>query len=1085
MGAVYLGFDEKLERPVAVKVLTDERRLKPQAKVRFLREARLLSRLDDPRICRIHDLVEDGDNDYLILEYIDGVDLAAAAAGSESRTELLTHFHGIAQALAAAHREGIVHRDLKPDNVMVTAKGDVKVLDFGIARSVTARVVAEPDASVGSAPVVEMLGTRDGIEEPGLGPTRSMAGDVMSEMEAASEAAEAATLRTRVGSLVGTIRYMSPEQASGAEITEASDLYSLGVMMQEILTGTAVYGESSGMDLLLKVYRADTAPILDLDQEVARLIEEMTRIDPAARPDAEIAAERLQHVLDRPRRQRRRRFRLVATAAVVATALVAVAIVLNTRFQARRQAELAQSFARQAEEIAWNMRAERLSPVHDIRPAKEHVRRMMAALEEQMADLGGTAVGPGHAALGRGHLALREIDDARRHLEAAVDEGFRSPESDFALGLVYGGLYRRALVRAGRISNPEKKALEVEMAERELRDPAVELLSAYRGQRGVMSEYGKGLIAMYETRYDDALEVVRNLGETAAWFYEAHQLEGDIHRELSALAGDSDRDVTVAKEEIQLAVAAFERATDIGRSDADLYSTLCGYRFREIGVAIFNTDPMISPEAVEAAFSPCETALTIDSEAKRVESNRASLTVVLALAMERHGRDATATYQRATEIAARAVGLDPDDPGTHTTLGWAETLRADSLRRAGGDPKDAVENSIDAYERALELLGTEPSIITFIGNSCWIIASVETSRGEDSRPWIERGLKWAQEGIEVYPEHANLNGVAGLLLTQRGLWERDHGLGGLASFRQAITYLETADAKAPSPDVLLALGHAHAEIAWAMVLEGTDPMAEIDTSVGYAKRTAELFPGFSWSQILQGYAWLIRAEVAWMTGGALDDWLDLAREAFAVGLSEAADLHSEVRAGLAAAHLLEARVLLERGRSPERIIGKARAELDAVLAADAENVDVLIAMVELDILEARWRMRRGTEPGGLFERAHIVVENAVAVAPGKAGVWIVAAEMHLWRARWLFGRGDGTPGDLDDGLKAVTRALEINPRSGDAELVRAKLELERSMNSGHTAKAEDAGRKVHEALDRALEMNGFLKRQVEEVRRSR
>ncbi len=1082
MGAVYLGFDEKLERPVAVKVLSDERRLKPTAKARFLREARLLSRLDDPRICRIHDLIEDGDNDYLVLEYIDGADLAEAAAVAKSQEEVLTHFLGVAEALAAAHREGIVHRDLKPDNVMVTTRGAVKVLDFGIARSLAARVVAEPVAAVRPGPNPELLTGDDAINEPGLGPTRSMAGDLTSKMEAAVGVEGAATLHTRIGSLVGTIRYMSPEQASGAEVTEASDLYSLGVMMQEVLTGAAVYGESSGMDLLLKVYRADTAPISDLDPEVARLIEDLTRIDPAARPDAEAVVDRLKHVLDRPRQRRRRRFRLAVTAAVVVAALAAAAMVLNARFQARRQAELAQTFARQAEEIAWRMRAERLSPVHDIRPAKEHVRRLMGELEERMAELGGAAVGPGHAALGRGYLALREIDEARRHLEAAVDEGFRSPESDFALGLVYGGLYRRALTRVARISDPERKALEERKAEQELRDPAVELLSAYRGQRGVMDAYGKGLIAMYEKRYDDALEVVKDLGETAAWFFEAHQLEGDIHRELSALAGDADRDVAVAKEEIRRAVAAFERATEIGRSDADLYSTLCGYRFREVGVAIFNTDPMMAPETVEAAFEPCETALVIDSDAKRVESNRASLTVLLALARERHGLDAKTTYERASEIAARAVELDPDDPGTYTTLGWAETLRADSQRRAGADPNEAVEGSIVAYERVLDLLGVEPSIITFIGNSCWIVASVETDRGEDSRPWIDRGLKWVQKGLEAYPDHASLNGIAGLLSTQQGIWEREHGLGGQARFRQAIMYLERADAKAPSPDVLLALSHAHAELAWAMVLQGLDPAAEIEAAVEDATRTAELFPGFPWSHILQGYVWLIRAELAWTIGEAVDEWLARAREVFDLGLAGAADLHSEVRAGLAAAHLLEARTVLESGRSPERSLRKARSDLDVVLAADPGHVDALIAEVELEILEARWRMRRGASPAVVFDRALLTAGRVAEVAPGKAGGWLAAAELHLWRGRWMLGRGDGAARAIENGLFAVNTALEVNPRLGDAELVRAKLELEHSKAIGNAAQAEEAGRKALDALGRAVELNAFLGRQVDEVR---
>ena len=1084
MGAVYLGFDEKLERPVAVKVLTAERRLKPEAKARFLREARLLSRLDDPGICRVHDLVEDGDNDYLVLEFIDGVNLSDAAAGSASPNELLTHFLGVARALAVAHCKGIVHRDLKPENVMVTGRGQVKVLDFGIARSVAARVIAEPAGISRARPKIDLLADAEDRTEPGFGRTRTL-DDVLPEQEPAPiESPAGATLRTRVGSLVGTIRYMSPEQASGAEITEASDLYSLGVMMQELLTGKPVYGESSGMDLLLKVYRAETEPIDGLAPEVTRLIEDLTRIDPRARPSAEQTASQLQGILDRPRLMRRRRLRLTAAAVVVAAVAAAGAVALSARLHARRQAELAQSFARQAEEIGWLMRAERLSPVHDIGPAKEEVRRLMAELEERMSEVGGIAVGPGHAALGRGHLALRELDEARRHLELAVDGGFRSPESDFALGLVYGELYRRALTRAGRISDPERKAQEVGKAERDLRDPAVVLLSSYRGQRGVMAAYGKGLIALYENRYDDALEAVAEMGESGAWFYEAHQLEGDIHRELSVQAGDADRDADRAKEEIRQAVAAFERATEIGRSDAGLYSTLCGYRFREIGVAIFNTDPMMAPEIVAAAFEPCETALAIDDEVRRVESNRASLTVLLAIAEERHGRDASETYRRASEIATRAVELNPDDPGNYTTLGWVETLRADALRRSGADPSEVVENSIAAYERVIKLLGPDPSIITFIGNSCWIVAEVESDRGADPRPWIDRGLTSLREGLESYPDHASLNGVAGLLLSQRGVWERDHGLDGQASLREAISHLEAADAKAPSPDVLLALGHAHSRLAWAMIMQGEDPSAEIEASFGYANRTAELFPGFRWLPLLRGHLWMTRAELAWMAGDTVDECLGSAREAFVEGLVGAADLRSAAHSWLAATYTLEARARLDSDRSPEQSLRKARSELDAVVADDADNVDGLVAEVGLATLEARWRMRTGASPAAHFERALEAAERILAIAPGRADSWLAASELHLWRARWMIGTGVEAAGALDDGLRAVARALEINPLLGAAELVRAQLELERSATIADSARADESRQRGLDALDRALELNAFLERQVEEAKRA-
>src|SRR3954468_8353614 len=138
MGEVYLGYDTRLERRVAVKTIRPEKRLSPRLKARFLREARLLSKLGHPSICQVYDLLETPGADFLILEYVQGTTLRRLAELGELTFERrLRLSEKIATALAVAHREKIVHRDLKADNIMVTPEDGVKVLDFGIARSVS------------------------------------------------------------------------------------------------------------------------------------------------------------------------------------------------------------------------------------------------------------------------------------------------------------------------------------------------------------------------------------------------------------------------------------------------------------------------------------------------------------------------------------------------------------------------------------------------------------------------------------------------------------------------------------------------------------------------------------------------------------------------------------------------------------------------------------------------------------------------------------------------------------------------------------------------------------------------------------
>src|SRR5688500_5312373 len=135
MGEVYEGWDETLQRRVALKSIRADRRLDAASRNRFLRPPRALSQLDDPAICRIFDYVQGDDSDLLVLELIEGRTLREALERGIEFREKLRIAEAIARALVAAHRAGVVHRDLKSDNVMLTESGAVKVLDFGLARS--------------------------------------------------------------------------------------------------------------------------------------------------------------------------------------------------------------------------------------------------------------------------------------------------------------------------------------------------------------------------------------------------------------------------------------------------------------------------------------------------------------------------------------------------------------------------------------------------------------------------------------------------------------------------------------------------------------------------------------------------------------------------------------------------------------------------------------------------------------------------------------------------------------------------------------------------------------------------------------
>ena len=319
MGEVYLGYDQALQRHVALKTLRAGRRLGDGARRRFLREARILSQLEHPNICRVYDLIAGERQDIIVLEYVDGATVRDAWLAGLGYRDTLAIAIQVASALHAAHSMSVVHRDLKPDNIMVTAAGEVKVLDFGLARS-----LRDPPATTAAG-----------------GERSEVAGGDGGAGHGASEPAE--------GWPVGTPRYMSPEQALGQPVTAASDMYSFGLVLQELFTGTAaVEREVTRRTALRKAQWGDLQQVEGVPEPLSRLIQNLQSYAPRDRPDAVTTRDRLQWIADAPRRRRRR-----ALVSALWIALVATSVGLYVQStRARLAAEQARQEAATAEQVA-------------------------------------------------------------------------------------------------------------------------------------------------------------------------------------------------------------------------------------------------------------------------------------------------------------------------------------------------------------------------------------------------------------------------------------------------------------------------------------------------------------------------------------------------------------------------------------------------------------------------------------------------------------------------------------------------------------------------------------------------------------
>ena len=265
MGEIYKARDTRLNRVVAIKVLTADMSADPERRRRFVQEAQAVSALNHPNIITIFDIVNDGETQYIVIEYVDGKTLfELIPKGGLAIPQVIRYAAQVAEALCAAHAAGIIHRDLKPANVMVTGTGLVKVLDFGLAKLV------DWPATEADGTTVTMLPTPLTVE----------------------------------GSILGTVNYMSPEQAEGKKLDVRSDIFSFGAVLYEMLTGQSAFRGDSVVSTLTAVLRDDVRPIKeaapDVPAELDRIVTTCLKKNPLDRFQS---MQEVQAALEQLRRQ--------------------------------------------------------------------------------------------------------------------------------------------------------------------------------------------------------------------------------------------------------------------------------------------------------------------------------------------------------------------------------------------------------------------------------------------------------------------------------------------------------------------------------------------------------------------------------------------------------------------------------------------------------------------------------------------------------------------------------------------------------------------------------------------------------------
>ena len=246
MGEVYRAKDGRLNRTVAIKVLSDESAADAERRERFEREAKAISALDHPNICALYDVGEHEGTYFLVMPCLEGQTLAdRLAKGALPPDQAIKHAIEIASALDAAHRHGIIHRDLKPGNIMLTKTG-VKLLDFGLAKLKKASGPLTYSGLVGNT-----------TQAPGTG----------------------------VGTLLGTMPYMAPEQVEGREVDARSDIFSLGTVIYEMVTGQRAFKGDSPASVIGAILKDEPVPMKTLQPLAPAALEHVVTTCLAKDPD--------------------------------------------------------------------------------------------------------------------------------------------------------------------------------------------------------------------------------------------------------------------------------------------------------------------------------------------------------------------------------------------------------------------------------------------------------------------------------------------------------------------------------------------------------------------------------------------------------------------------------------------------------------------------------------------------------------------------------------------------------------------------------------------------------------------------------
>ena len=858
---------------------------------------------------------------------------------------------------------------------------------------------------------------------------------------------------TATGSAVGTPLYMSPEQARGQtrRVDRRADVYSLGATLYELLAGQPPFAGETTVGVLLKVLYDEPRRLRDIDPtipaDLETIVEKAMEKSPSQRYDTARAFCRGPAALPRRRadpwraratlgyrlakRARKHVALVVASTLTVLIAIIFGGIALHTRSTAARRAELARDFGQEVESIAAISRYSALMPLHDTRPEMEEIRKRMTRLEARMRGLGAIAAGPGHHALGRGWLALGQWEAALHELEASLATGYRDRDLTYAIGLVHGKLYQKALTELGKSKDRAYQEARREEAIRLHRAPALRHLkdagqAAYSGVDA--PEYVEGLIALYEQRFDEALALAQKAASRVGWLYEARTLEGEIHFERSDeqfLKGDVD----AALDELHRAAEPYRRALELARSSV---SALEGECRRQVRIVLYERDKGHSPEAlVRDALAACAAAHTARPDDPHTLVEEASAWHALGWYQGLHGVDPMHSEQQAIHFAEEALRIKPDFAHAHQYLADAYFGIGYYRGSRGGDPREALDRAITEGQKTIAQDRTAFDAYQRVAAIYWEKGDYEINHGVDPRPSFAAVADNARRAIELSPKSFIAWNTLGLSYEKTGAWNLSHGIDPTGSLRLAI------DAYRKVAEIMPTLNYGAANLcdAFAAFGEyqlklGQDPSARLAEAITSCQESLRLDP----------------------THAISHSNLGLAYEELAVW---------QLRSGV----------------DPTATIALGRKSLERSIAID--NYPLTHSLLgTLELLEARWAVSQHRDPEKSFDAATVTTQRALTLLGGKSAEALQGlAEINRFRAEWLQKQQQSAATVVRRGLELIARARVENPESTEALAIEGVLRLLDARAARDRATRVAVATQARLSLEQALAKDAFLERE--------